>query len=110
MKVYAFEKLDVYQKARKFRKGIWDLTRTLPQNEIYGLRGQLKRAVSSITANLAEGSGKSTNTDKAHYTNIAYCSGLEIVDHLNGALDCEYITGEIHKAKREELDEIIAML
>lgn len=68
MKVYAFEKWEVYQKSRKFRKGIWELTKHFPQSELFGPTNQLKRAVSSITANLAEESGKRSNIDKAHFT------------------------------------------
>ncbi|WP_344765412.1 four helix bundle protein [Pedobacter ginsengiterrae] len=48
-----------------------------PKEETFGLTSQIKRSVSSIGAFLAEGSGKITAKDKAHYTNMAYTLHLK---------------------------------
>jgi len=48
-----------------------------PKEGTFGLTSQIKRSVSSIGACLAEGSGKITAKDKAHYTNMTYTLHLK---------------------------------
>lgn len=109
-KIYSFEKLEVYQLARKFKKEMKLLSRTFPKEERYELTSQINRSSSSISANLAEGSGKASNLDQAHFTNISFSSGLETIDHLNTALDIEYINQEKNTILRIKLDEILNKL
>jgi four helix bundle protein len=92
MYIYSFEKLEVWQLARTFRKSIYLLTPKFPKEETFGLISQIKRSVSSIGACLAEGSGKITMKDKAHYTNMAYTTTLETLNHLIAAMDLDYIS------------------
>ena len=53
-----FKDLKVWQAARELRKEIHRLARALPEFEKFGLAGQLRRASTSVTANLAEGFGR----------------------------------------------------
>jgi four helix bundle protein len=108
--IYSFEKLDVYQLARKFKKEIKLLSRLFPKEERFELVSQVNRSSASISANLAEGSGRSSNFDQAHFTNISYSSGLETIDHLNTALDMEYIDIEKYTELRLQLDTILNKL
>lgn len=107
---YSFEKLDVYQLARKFRVEIKKLSLTFPSDERFELTSQIRRSSSSIATNLAEGSGKASSNDQAHFTNISYSSALETIDHLTYALDMEYIKNDIYSELRIRLDEIINKL
>lgn len=107
---YAFEKLEVYQLSRKFREDIHRLTKSFPQEEKYSLVSQLRRSAGSTTTNLAEGSGRATNQDRAHFTNLAYSSALETIDHINTAFDLEYISKEVYHDLRLKADEIINKL
>lgn len=109
-RVYSFEKLEVYQFARKFKKEIKLICASFPKDEKYVLTSQVIRSSSSISSNLAEGSGRSSNRDQAHYTNISYASGLETIDHLNSALDMNYIEEEKYTELRFRLDEILNKL
>ncbi|WP_439133034.1 four helix bundle protein [Polaribacter sp.] len=109
-KTYSFEKLDVYQAARKFKIEIKKMSSQFPKHERFDLISQINRASASISANLAEGSGRSSNFDQAHFTNISYASGLEIIDHLNTALDLSYIKDDKYKALRIQLDGILSKL
>ena len=109
-KIYSFEKLEVYQLARKFKKEIKLISRTFPKEEKYELISQINRSSSSISTNLAEGSGRASNLDQAHFTNISYSSGLETIDHLNTALDMEYMNNEKYTTMRVDLDEILNKL
>jgi four helix bundle protein len=109
-KIYSFEKLDVYQAARKFKIDIKKMSSLFPKEERFDLISQMNRASASISANLAEGSGRSSNFDQAHFTNIFNASGLEIIDHLNTALDLHYIQKDEYEQTRLKLDGILSKL
>jgi len=105
--IYRFEKLEVYQLARKFRVEIKKLTLSFPSDEKFELTSQIRRSSSSIATNLAEGSGRASPNDQAHFTNISYSSALETVDHLIYARDMDYIDEQVYNSLRKKLDEII---
>ena len=107
---YSFEKLEVWQAARVFKKSIYQITQKFPREELFGLTMQIRKSTGSITANLAEGSGRASDKDRAHFTNIAYSSALETIDHLITAFDLEYISEEMYVDHRLKLDEIINKL
>jgi four helix bundle protein len=109
-KIYSFEKLDVYQLARKYKIEIKKMSALFPREERFDLISQINRAAASISANLAEGSGRSSNFDQAHFTNMSYASGLEIIDHLNTALDMQYIENGQYEERRIQLDAILNKL
>ncbi|MFD2036805.1 four helix bundle protein [Belliella marina] len=107
---YSFEKLEVYKSSRIFRVNIRKLLKNFPVEEKYDLVSQLKRAADSIGTNIAEGSGRSSNFDQAHFTNVAFSSAMEVIDHLNTSLDMNYISQEKYVELRVELDKIAHML
>ena len=107
---YSFEKLEVWQAARKYKKNVYQITGNFPKEELFGLTSQIRRSAGSITSNLAEGSGRASDKDKAHFTNIAYTSALETIDHIITALDMNFISKETYIDSRKSLDEIINKL
>jgi len=108
--VYSFEKLEVYQLARKFKIDIKKMSSSFPKIEQFDLISQINRSSSGISSNLAEGSGRATNIDQARFTNMAYATGLETIDHLTTALDMEYITKEKYSEIRIQRDAIMNKL
>ncbi|MDH3381697.1 MAG: four helix bundle protein [Flavobacteriaceae bacterium] len=108
--IYSFEKLEVYQLARKFKIEIKLMSQLFPKEERFELVSQINRASASISANLAEGSGRSSNFDQAHFSNMSFSSALETIDHLNTALDLKYINENIYTDFRVQLDAIINKL
>ena len=108
--IYSFEKLEVYQLARKFKIDIKLMSKLFPKEERFDLISQINRASASISANLAEGSGRSSNFDQAHFTNMSYSTALETIDHLNTALDMKYINEEKYTELRMKLDAILNKL
>jgi four helix bundle protein len=107
---YSFEKLEVWQLARVLKKSIYQITQQFPREELFGLTVQIRKSIGSITANLAEGSGRASDKDKAHFTNIAYSSGLETIDHLITAFDLKYVSDKMYVELRIKLDEILNKL
>ena len=107
---YSFENLEVYKLARSLRVEIRMLTKEYPREERYELTNQLRRAADRISTNLAEGSGRASNFDQAHFTNISFASALEVIDHLNASLDLAYISKETYKLTRIKMDEVINKL
>ena len=107
---YSFEKLDVWKLARKNRNEIYELSARFPNDEKFGLISQIKRSSNGIADNLAEGSGRATSNDRAYFTNIAYSSALETVNHLITCLDQHYITQDEYESQRLKMDELINKL
>lgn len=107
---YSFEKLEVWTLGRALKNRMYQLSAGFPKHELYGLASQLRRSASSITANIAEGSGRATQVDRANFLNTAYASGLEVLDHLTTAYDLEYITEEQYATTRIELDKLLNKL
>ena len=89
----SFRKLDAYVYAKDIVKQIYTLVKKFPKEEQYALCDQLRRAVISIPSNIAEGSGRTTPKDQAHFYTIAYGSLMEVLAQLDVACELEYITG-----------------
>lgn len=110
MRTFSFEKLKVWQKARILSVTIYNVTKQFPSEEKYGLTSQMRRCAISISSNIAEGTGRHSNKDKARFTEIAYSSLLELLNQLILSRDLELISEEILTQIRESISEIAAML
>ncbi|MHC1738608.1 MAG: four helix bundle protein [Ignavibacteriaceae bacterium] len=91
---YSFERLTVWQELRKLVVLIYDLLKKFPKEELYSLVSQIKRAAISVSANLAEGSTRTTSKDQAHFTTLSFGSLIELMNHLYISFDLGYITEE----------------
>ena len=92
--IFAFEQLDVYQVARMYVKNVYVLSDKFPQKEDFALTSQIRRAVVSITSNIAEGTSRFSVKDKSHFIEIAYGSLMETYSQLQVATDLGYISHE----------------
>jgi four helix bundle protein len=93
-KQFAFEKLDVWQGARRLVSGVYAQTRLFPKFELYGMTSQLNRATVSVANNLAEGSARASLKDQAHFSNQAYGSLMETASDLIISTDLGFIETE----------------
>ncbi len=82
MYTYSFEKLEVWKEAKEFTKNIYAITSEFPELEKFGLVSQLRRASVSVCSNIAEGSARNSNKDKAHFTTMAFSSAVEVLNQL----------------------------
>jgi four helix bundle protein len=110
LKTYSFENLLVWQKSRVLAKEIYKLTATFPKEELFGITSQMRRCSISIPSNLAEGSSRRTNKDKARFTEITFGSGLELLNQLIIALDLNYIEESKYLEIRIKLQEVTFLL
>ncbi len=89
---FSFENLEVYGKARALVVDVYRVQRSFPKEEQFGLGDQIRRAAVSVTANLAEGSGRQSIKEKIHFIEISYGSLMEVFCELQTACDLSYIT------------------
>lgn len=110
MRIFSFEKLNVWQKARQLSIKIYKSTKDFPSEEKFGITSQMRRAAISISSNIAEGTGRHSFKDKARFTEIAYSSALELLNQSILANDLELLSDELYSEIRENISEIAAML
>ncbi|HLP03989.1 MAG TPA: four helix bundle protein [Paludibacter sp.] len=97
------KELIVWQKGIELVKTIYDVTKTFPSTEQFGLTSQIRRCSVSIPSNIAEGCGRNSDKELVHFLYITLGSASEletqvIISHELGFLD---------KIKSDELQEMI---
>lgn len=105
-----FEEILAWQKARQATLKIYTETAKDDFGRDFELRGQIRRASVSIMANIAEGFGRRSDKEFAHFLNIAYASAYEVQSHLYVALDLTYLTTDTFDNLYGLLDEICRMI
>ncbi|KAA5547784.1 four helix bundle protein [Adhaeribacter rhizoryzae] len=105
-----YKSLKVWQDAYQLTLHVYQKSKSFPKEEIYGLTSQIRRACISIPNNIAEGCGRNTNLDFAHFLQISLGSTNE-VDYLNLlAKDLGYLSFEEYLELDEQLNKIRAKL
>jgi len=110
MKIFSFEKLNVWQKARKLSVIVYKETKLFPEDERFGLISQMRRCTVSISSNIAEGTGRQSAKDKARFTEIAYGSALELLNQVILSNDLGFLSDENYNIIRSDISEVTAML
>jgi len=105
-----FRQLSVWQKSHKLTLSIYNITRTFPREERFGLTSQLRRASSSIGANIAEGCGRNTRIEFRRFLDLAMGSASEVEYFLLLAFDLGLITAVSYGPAEKGITEIKRML
>ena len=108
--MHHFNKLEVWQRARKLCKSVYKITENYPSSERFGLTSQIQRASVSIASNIAEGAGRSSKKEFLHFLSISNGSAYELETQVYISKDLEYISEEKEKELVEELHIIQKML
>ena len=106
----SFRELKVWQKAHKLTLAIYAATRSFPNEELYGLTSQLRRAAASIGANIAEGWGRRSDGEICRFLQIARGSASEIEYHVLLARDLHFLGEEESADLSHDADEVQRML
>ncbi|NEU08946.1 four helix bundle protein [Flavihumibacter sp. R14] len=105
-----YKELKVWAKAHQLTLFVYQVSKGYPKDEMYSLTSQLRRAASSIPANIAEGCGKNSRSDLANFLNIALGSANETEYFLLLSKDLGYLADAEHVKINEAINEIKAML
>jgi four helix bundle protein len=96
---FRFERLEIFHVAVDFSVKVHELVKKFPLEERFDLTSQAKRAVNSIALNIAEGSGRGTKRDFAHFLDMAMGSAFETVA-------CFFIAGKQSYISKQDLETI----
>ena len=106
---FDFENLTVYQKSVVLSKDIYKATQKWPREFLFGLTDQLRRAVLSISLNIAEGSSR-TNKDFQHFLSISRGSCFECIPLIQISLELNLLTKIEYSELYNRFREIAQML
>jgi four helix bundle protein len=109
MHYFDHEKLDVYKAAIEFIRITETIIKQFPKGRAY-LIDQLQRASSSITLNIAEGSGEFSKSEKIRFYRMARRSATECAGILDICINLNLIDEELSSRARNLLLRIVAML
>ncbi|MFN8414711.1 MAG: four helix bundle protein [Cytophagaceae bacterium] len=98
-----YRKLKVWEKSHLLTLRLYQITNDFPKHELYGITSQIRRAGSSVPANLAEGSSKATDKHLLQYVQTALGSLNELEYFVLLSKDLSYITHNVY-------DEIISII
>jgi len=105
-----FKELKVWRKAYDLSLAVYEVSRSFPREEMYGLTSQLRRAAVSIGANIAEGCGRRSDGELVRFLQIARGSASEVEHHLLLALDLKFLQAATHQNIEKRLQEVQRML
>jgi len=92
-----FKDLNAWQESRKLVLLIYGITKIFPPEEKFGLVSQMRRAIISISSNIAEGFSRGTIKDKVQFYLISKGSNTELENQLIVSLDLKYIDADTFK-------------
>jgi four helix bundle protein len=101
-----YHQLKIWQRAMAYAVELYKLTAELPSEERYNLTVQLRKAVTSVPLNIAEGSGCATNAEFVHFLSYAYRSlkevitGLELCQRLYPSLPAQSLAALIDEGNQ----------
>ncbi len=85
--ITTFTDLDAWKVNHEVALAIYEVTKSFPREEKFGIIDQLRRAASSVTANIAEGFGRYHYLDKIRFYHQARGSNSEVLNFLILAKD-----------------------
>ncbi len=100
----------VWEKGHALVLGIYRSTANYPKEELFGLTSQTRRSACSITHNIAEGCGRSSDVELARFMDIASGSASELENQLLIGRDLQFLRNEDYEQLQCQLVEIRRML
>ena len=104
-KIQTFYDLTAWQRSHTLVLEVYKVTRRFPKEELFGITNQIRRAASSITANIAEGFARYHFKDKTRFYHQARGSVAEVQNFLTLARDLAILDQQSHKTLHEQADE-----
>ena len=108
--IISFKDLIVWQKSHFFVLEIYSITASFPNEEVFALTSQMRRAAVSVPANIAEGFKKRTLANKLNYISHSEGSLEELKYYLILAKDLQYINVEKYESLESMTEEISKLI
>ncbi|PIY59664.1 four helix bundle protein [Candidatus Wolfebacteria bacterium CG_4_10_14_0_8_um_filter_37_11] len=105
-----FYDLKVWQDAHRLTLKIYKETKNFPKEEQFGLISQMRRASSSITANIAEGFGRFHYKEKIKFYLQSRGSAVELQNHIFLSQDLDYLTKQKARDLFQQADIVLKEL
>lgn len=105
-----FRKLNVYVNSKELTKYVYTLIKQFPQEEKFALCSQIRRAVTSIPINIAEGFGRFSQKEKARFVEIAFGSLTELFCEMEISYELGYLTKEQYEETEQQMTIISKQL
>ncbi|WP_296149702.1 four helix bundle protein [uncultured Flavobacterium sp.] len=105
-----FRTLLIWQKSMTLVTSVYQITKSFPKEELFGLTSQLRRCSISIPSNIAEGSGRESNKEYVRFLNISVGSLFELQTQLEIAKNIDYLTQEQFNKQYEDSRQLERML
>jgi len=105
---FRFQRLEVWQERRALYRTVSQLLKKFPRDEMFGLTSQMRRAARSVSANIAEGSGRNSDADFAQFVEITYGSAMEVASDSFLALDEGYITAAEQEQLLNQIETVVS--
>ena len=102
-----FTQMPVYQKSLDLLVEVYSVVKTYPKDELYILVSDMKRAVNSISHNIAEGFGRFEAKDKIRFYKISRGSSYELISQLMASSRLKYISSNKELELNSKIFEII---
>ena len=109
-KIKTYRDLIVWQKSMALVTKIYQITKSFPNTETYGLVSQIRRCAISIPSNIAEGYGRNSTNDYTRFLNIATGSLYELQTQLGISINLQYIKKDGFDILYESSREIERMI
>jgi len=109
-RIPSFRDLEVWQKAMKLVRRIYEVTSSYPPDERFGLLAETRKSVRSVPANIAEGKMRTSGKDFHRFVGIALGSLGEMHTQILMALELGYLQKSLVDAVEREIEEIGRML
>ncbi len=101
-----FKRLKVWEKAHQLTLDVYAESKKFPRDELFALTNQLRRASSSISANIAEGCGRSSQKEFHFFLSVAIGSASEVEYFLLLAKDLNYVSLSNYEKLNEQVNEV----
>ncbi len=105
-----YRNIQAWQRSHKLALLLYKITDKFPAKENYGLTSQIRRAAVSVPTNIAEGCGRTTETELTRFMDISLGSLNEIEYLLLLSMELGYIEKEVYQNLSKEVIEIRKML
>lgn len=106
MSIKNYRDLAAWQHSMSIVKIVYEHTRGFPREEIYGLTSQMRRAATSVPANIAEGSGRGTTKEFLRFIDIANGSLKELETHILIAEQLNFFSPNVVEDLLKKTNEI----